>query len=334
MAVKVYTAGNYLYYQDGSGAINMDIKGQVSVIQIEASPLKYMLEGDNLGRHEVLLSDLVDQDDTAYTQTTWENFYQYETGADSNTPDSDYYSEVAMGNLPGKGTVNKWGVNSSVQAAAPEIIASFGGAFDPLTDIMRTAQTFTIAYDNTVDGDGRTGARSLLFTYIDANYNEVTGIHVLGSSGSDVTAFTGFGINRCLVLSNGGLGWNSANITVTATGDGTTQAQVPAEKSVTQQAIYHTPIGKSLLTDWLFINALKDSGGGSPKATFHMYSWSRVTLTRYDVFEYKLDTNTREARELRPSQKFPFGGREVIWLEADVSANGTSVNARFSGVLR
>lgn len=334
MAVKAYIQGNYFILQDGTGLINMDPKGAVSVIQNQAEPLRYIIQGPNLGKHEVLLSDLTDDSATEYTQETWEDFYQFQTGLNCELPQSDYYSEAAMGLLPGKGVVNKWGVNADVDALAPEIVASYGGVFDPLTDIMTDAQTFTITYTNTQDGSGQTGARALLITYLNEDFEEVTGFHTLGSTGADVTSFTGYGINRALVFQNGGAGYNNDDITITATTDGTTQAQIPAQKAVTQQAIFHTQIGHTLLMDWLFINALKDSGGGNPKVTFYMYSWSRVTLTRYDVFEYKLDTASRESLELNPAQKFPFGGREVIWVEAEVSANNTVVAARFSGVQR
>lgn len=152
-------------------------------------------------------------------------------------------------------------------------------------------------------------------------------------SGSDVTSFTCVGVNRALVLSNGGLGYNVNDITFTATTDTTTQAQIPALKSVTQQALFHTQMNHTLLTDWLFLNALKDTGGGgNPKVEFNMYSFSRVTLTKYLVFTYNIDTADRESEQFKPAQKFPFGGREVIWIEATTTVNNTKANARFSGI--
>ena len=249
------------------------------------------------------------------------------------TRPTDYTSEVAMGKRQGRTTVNKWGVNTDVDTASAEIVASFGGAFDPTTDIITTAQTFTIAYDTAIDGLGNTGALSLLITYIDADFISQTAVHTLSNTGSDVTAFSGLGINRALVYSTGGDPYNGNNITITATTDTTTQAQIPQYAGVTQQAYYHTQINHTLLTDWLFLNALKDTGGGgSPKVIFRIYSFSRVTSVRYKVFECRLDTSSQETLELTPSQKFPFGGREVIWIEAETSVNNTSVSARFSGI--
>ena len=245
---------------------------------------------------------------------------------------TDYPTEVARGLIQGRFVINQWGVNQDSDIAAPEIVATFGGAFNPVTGVMRNAQTFTINYTNSTDGQGTTGALSLLIIYLDASFVRQTEVHVLGSTGIDITSFTGIGINQIYLLSSGTLGYNVNNITFTATTDLTTQAQIPPLASVSQQAIYHTQIGSSFLLDWLFLNALKDSGGGSPKVTFNMYSWSRVTLTRYLVFTYKLDTADNEGMEIKLTQKFPIGGREVFWIEATVSANNTSCAARFSGV--
>ena len=66
---------------------------------------------------------------------------------------------------------------------------------------------------------------------------------MLGSSGSDVTSFTGLGINRAVCVSFGTAAFNGADITITATTDATTQAQIPVGLNVTQQCIYHTQIG-------------------------------------------------------------------------------------------
>lgn len=247
---------------------------------------------------------------------------------------SEYRYDVALGLRSDKTTWNKFGLNTDIDTGVEEIIASFGGAFDPTTDIMTTAQTFTIAYNNTTDGDGNTGALSLLFTYLDENFLTATGIHTLGSTGSDVTSFTGLGINRVVVLSSGSAGFNNNAITITATTDTTTQAQIPANDSVTQQCIFHTDIGKSFLADWLYMNVGKAGGGGDPEVIFHGYSWSRVTQTRYEVFRAVFDESKQNFAILNPSQPFLIGGREVLYWTAETDTNNTEVKLRFSGVQR
>lgn len=130
------------------------------------------------------------------------------------TRPNSYESEVAMGKRQGRTVVNDWGINEDVDTASPEIVASWGGAFDPTTDIITTSQTFTIAYDTAGDGLGSNGALSLLFTYIDSNYLSQTATHVLSNTGSDVTAFSGLGINQVVVLSSGSTGYNASNLSL------------------------------------------------------------------------------------------------------------------------
>lgn len=243
---------------------------------------------------------------------------------------TDYNSEVAMGKRQGRNVVHKWGRNINF-GTSEELLSSFGGAFTP-ANIITTAQTLTITYNNTTDGLGTTGALAILITHLDEDFKEQQVIHVLGNTGSDVTSFTTLGVNRAVVVSFGGIGWNVNSITMTATTLGTIQAQIPALASVTQQAIFHTQINNNLMLDWLFLSALKSSGGGSPKVTFKIYSWSRVTLGRYLVFDYELDTSIKDSLELTPPQKFVFGGREVIYVTVQSSATSTNARTRFAGI--
>lgn len=246
---------------------------------------------------------------------------------------TDYQSEVAMGKRQGRTLVNNWGHNEALDANVEEIIAAWGGTFNPKTDIITTAQNITCTYTNTVDGLGTTGTLSVIISYLDGDFNLATYVHTLGNTGSDVIPINCLGINRVVVYSNGGLGWNSANITFRATIDGTTQAQIPAGGGTTDQIIYHTPINHNLLIDWVYINAIKLAGGSSPKISIKVYSWSRVTQTRYEIGHDKIDTSVTNTLDLKQKNPFPIGGREVVYLTAKSDTNGAEVETRLSGVL-
>lgn len=237
---------------------------------------------------------------------------------------------VASGN---DSIVNKFGFNTDIDTASEEVVASFGGAFDPSTAVMSTAQTFTVTYNNTTDGSAGTGARMLQFSYLDENFEAQTGFHTLGSSGSDVTSFTGVGINRVVVVSLGGAIYNNNDITITATTDGTNQAQIPAQKSVTQQAIYHTPINRTLNVNFLKVSTLKlTGGGGSPVVNVIGYSYSRVTGGRYAVLDIEIDTSIENNLTINLPEAITFTGREVVYFEASTDVNNTKISLRFSGV--
>ena len=132
----------------------------------------------------------------------------------------------------------------------------------------------------------------LQIDYIDTDFNAATAFHTLGSTGGDVTSFSGYGINRVVVVSLGGDLYNNNDITISATVDLTTQAMVPAQKNVTQQCIYHTPINRTLNVNFLKISTLKlTGGGGNPVVNIIGYSYSRVTGGRYAVFDVEIDTS-------------------------------------------
>ena len=261
------------------------------------------------------------------------NWLQTMEGSLDNIENYTQATANALGAITGTAsTVNKFGYNIDVDTATPEVVAAFGGAYDPSTMVMATAQTFTVTYNNTTDGSTATGARMLQFSYLDENFEAQTAFHTLGSTGSDVTSFTGVGINRCVVVAFGGDTTNGNDITITATTDATNQAQIPAGKSVTQQCIYHTPISRTLNLNFINASVLKLSGGGgSPRVNIIGYSYSRVTGGRYAVIDIEVDTSIENNIVLNYSEPITFTGREVIYFEATTDVNNTKVSLRFSG---
>lgn len=249
---------------------------------------------------------------------------------------SEYMHDVANGEITNRSIWNKFGYNSDVDTGSTEVVASFGGAWGP-NDIMITASTLTITYNATTDGagSGTTGATQLLIDYIDANNVLQQAVHVLGSSGSDTTAFTCLGVNRAVVIANNGAFWNVNDITFTdSSSGGSVQAQIPAENSVTQQLIFHTPINYNFLLDWIWFNCNKISAGGSPVVQIIAYSYSRVTDTLYEIFHSAIDTGIDEFLEVKPHEPFIIGGREVLIFDAETDTNNTLVRGRFSGEMR
>jgi len=134
------------------------------------------------------------------------------------------------------------------------------------------------------------------------------------------------------VVALGGEIYNVNDITISATVDATTQAQIPAFKSVTQQCIYHTPINRTLKLNFIKISALKVSGGGgSPVVNVIGYSYSRVTGGRYAIFDTEIDTSVENNLILPLPDPIVFTGREVIYFEASTDVNNTKLSVRFSG---
>lgn len=323
MAVKFYQKGNYQVLDGDVERIGQfDIVADGTVVNIIDRNKESNVWNGNI-------SDIQDSSGTSIGST----FSDLTSYISSQFIDTVTVSSTGGGN---DSVVNKFGYNTDIDTATdPEIIASFGGVFDPLTDVMTTAQTFTVTYDTTTnggDGSTGTGARMLLFSYIDGNNTAQTGYHTLGSGGSDTTSFTGLGINRCVVVLFGSVAYNNNDITITATTDGTTQAKIPAQKSVTQQCLYHVPISRTFNLDFINLSALKISGGGgSPVVNVIGYSFSRVTSGRYAVIDLEIDTSIENNLSINYENPITFTGREVIWFEGETDVNNTKVSMRFSG---
>lgn len=81
MATKAYASGNYFYLEvEGTTEPLMDSKSAVRVWKSNDVTDLYVIKSPEIGRHEVLLSDLTDDLDVAYTLATWKTFYEGSTG--------------------------------------------------------------------------------------------------------------------------------------------------------------------------------------------------------------------------------------------------------------
>lgn len=242
---------------------------------------------------------------------------------------TDYFIEVAAGKRQGVSNVNKFGYNNDVDSAAEEVVASFGGSIG----IMTTADTLDVSSDDANDTSAGTGARTILISGIGADFLSQVEVVTLNGLTAVTTSNTWLGVNRVVVLSSGSGGKNAGNINLLDTsGTVGTQAQIPTEASVTQQAIYHTQISHSLFLDFLYINVNKLSGGASPKVTIRGYSFSRVTLTTYEVYKQTIDSSSENTVELNLRNPFIYTGREVVYFTAETDTNNTIVNLRFGGI--
>jgi len=240
---------------------------------------------------------------------------------------TDFTDEVLIGRRGGITHFSKFGYRDDLLAASGEqTIWSSTGNFTPMT----VASTFTIAYNATTDGLGTTGALTLYIQYIDADGLAAATVHTLGDTGTDVTSFTGLGINRIAVSSNGGATWNTNAISVTSTGAGTIQAGLPALGSVTQQAIFHVDANSDGVAKDIWLNVNKISGGGSPRVSIKGYVYNRLINTRFEVFRTVIDTGVENTVIVEPPIGFKLSPADVLYFTADTDTNATVAAIRFS----
>lgn len=242
---------------------------------------------------------------------------------------SDSQDDILRGLKSGVSHLNKWGYRDDLdQTDGDGLIIADDATNQPV--ILTTASTFTITYNSANDGLGTTGALSLSITYLDANQDLQTAVHVLGNDGSDVTAFTGLGINNVIVQSSGSLDANVSNITIAATTGGSVQAFMPAGTSTDQRVLAHIPRNTVATLRYINLSSFKLVGGGTPRVIFKVFVYNRDRQTRYEFFRLRMDTDVENNFSLLDPVGQTIGPNEVIWVAASTSADNTQVSARFS----
>lgn len=245
------------------------------------------------------------------------------------TRPTEYQDEVRIGRRAGVTGWTKFGYNDNIDSADGEVViwASATTTFS----YMQSAGTWDITYNASVSADGADGigALELGVFYIDASGNEAYAQHVLGSSGTDTTSFTGFGINRAVVVSAGSTNYNIDNITFRATSANTIQATIPPEGSVTQQAIFFVGTNYTATAKFLWVNVNK-VGGASAIVTIKGYIINRSNGVRYEVFRETIDTGVENTVSINEPVYFNLSPTDILYFVADTDTNDTIVNLRFS----
>ncbi|MDB4725966.1 hypothetical protein OAF54_00925 [bacterium] len=240
---------------------------------------------------------------------------------------TSFQDEVRIGRRSGVTGWNKFGYREGLTSSGGEqTIWATTGNYTPAT----SAETFTITYNSTTDGDGTTGATQLAITYISDTGVETTLLHTLGSSGSDVTSVSGYGINRVAVSASGSANMNTNTITVTHTTSTNTMATIPALGSVTQQCIYHVGDNYDAVAKFLYIHAIKPLGGGNPKVAIKGYVFNRQFETQYEIFRSTINTAQSQDIMITDPIGFNLSPTDVLFFVADTDTNSTDIQMRFS----
>lgn len=243
------------------------------------------------------------------------------------TNDFDY--QIALGNVPGYETWNKFGYNDAI-GIGTEVIAKFGGTWEP----MAAAETMSIVSTSADDATGGVGAASVLIYGLDNAYAHITELVFLNGLTPVVSTNSFRAINRVVIYLAGTNKINTGDITVTSSTSATIEAQVLAGQGTTQQCMYTTSATGTILMRSLFINALKLTGGAAPKITIKAWVYSDVSKAKYEVFRTDMDTSVDNHIEYNQTIPFVVTEKSTIWFEATTDKADTAVNLRFSFIER
>jgi len=156
------------------------------------------------------------------------------------TANTDFYLKVAMGEVPGYSSVNKFGHNPA--ATTGDDVWGGGGvyAFYP-----STAQAVEIASTDADDNSTGTGARTAIVYGLGTAWQESSEeVTLNGTTPVDLDS-SFIRLFRCVVLTAGSSGANEGTLTVKIDGAGTTGIQVDVGDGQTQQTIYTIPANKT-----------------------------------------------------------------------------------------
>lgn len=265
-------------------------------------------------------------DEPCALQASYNNALSLDADAIPTRP-SDFQEEVILGRRDGIAAFNRFGFRDDLDTADGAALVTADNITNVPT-IITTASTFTITYNSVTDGAGTTGAIDLTFFYLDADGENAEALHILGSDGSDITSFTGLGINRIAVSATGSADANTNNINITATTGGSVQAFIPALLSVTQTLLHHVPLNGGGVLKFLFFTANKLSGS-SPVVIFRGIVYNRTVDTNYQIFSFALDTQSTTTLLLLDNIFVALSAGDVFYVTAQTTNNDTAVGGKF-----
>lgn len=155
---------------------------------------------------------------------------------------TDFFLEVAKGNIPGHSKVSKFGENNTV-GSAPETIWDAGGLYPWATWDVSGPTTVNLQSTDINDTAAGTGARTIQIEGLDENWEEQEEIIVLAGTTPVASIGQWQRLHRMVVVTGGT--FNGAIGNITATIGAVTVAQVVNGNNQTLMAVYTIPAGKT-----------------------------------------------------------------------------------------
>jgi len=240
----------------------------------------------------------------------------------------DFHTEVAMGNITGYETWNKFGYNDDIDVGT-ELIASWGGAFQYLTS-GETIDIVSTSANDTVLGSH---CQKIIVYGVDENWESQIEIIEMDGTNTITTTTQWIGINRVAIFkANATNKQNEGTITITANSSSYTMAQMPVGQGTTQQCIFYVPSGYQFNAEWLYFNIIKPTGQ-TPKVDLLGYVYSDASTAEYEIYRDSLDTSDGNHIDVRPPVPFVVSEKSILWFEATTDKADTNVRCRFSGEL-
>jgi hypothetical protein len=151
---------------------------------------------------------------------------------------SDFYFDVAVGEIRGHSSINKFGRNADVDNAAAEDIWDGGGVWNEPT----VGQVYTMTSTSSADTSDGTGARTVQVSGLLSTTRLLVNETITLNGTSWVTLTNNLQmVHRIIVLTAGSGGVNAGTIYAVGNTDGTVTAQINVGNNQTLMAIFKIP---------------------------------------------------------------------------------------------
>lgn len=246
---------------------------------------------------------------------------------------------IAAGLKPGYSSLIKFGRCPATTGGAWDLVWPDGGSKTRPT----TAQRVRIrAGGNAADDAAGTGARAVLVSGLNGNYEETSEVlATAGASASDWSTNTYIRMNRGFVTSVGSGGENAGAIYIEEEGGSATQVHIQAGEGQSQQLSYTVPAAKYAFILGGQFSVVDQEGAGTIQHLAHI----RGRVRAYDTnshnnyqswrtaFDVGLDTDGSGVSSFAQQTTAPLPPRADIMVEAYTHAANAEVDARLYIVL-
>jgi len=230
---------------------------------------------------------------------------------------ADFIIEVGKGKVPGHSAVSINGVNDGLQiASGSRMIWRVDGDYNFLT---AATTLFAVSSDNA-------DTQVLAFTFLDADFNEVTDtVTLTGQTPVAISATAGIRLNACTVTGTSKIAgsvsiMSTTNVTAGVPNDtDDIVGFVPVETQRLNQSLFTVPAGKIGIVLRCLVSAGKNQDANFSTHIMHPTDFPDLTITELGIFQ-----NTKQI-DFVP---FPLGEKSDAFIEASSSSNNTTVSLR------
>lgn len=244
--------------------------------------------------------------------------------AEEVVPTLDFETSCSFDLMDGVACLVFTGHNPDVDDSGSQEDVWEGGG---LLVYQTVAEIQNITSTDTDDTDGGTGAQSLLFSCLNADYIVVTELITMNGTNTVQS------VNECIrnrfvaVFSSGSSEFNEGIITVTSADSNLLQVQMDAEEAFDKNSQFTVQANHTAILKKVMFSTTK-SGGQSPIVEFKGKLRFFGSNTWTETFDFKIDTSINDNLIMDNPISNQLSARSDIRLEVTSTTDNVDVNAR------